>query len=253
MRISTLLILLFFSERSSAQCVAEIFMNYGDCYNNCSGSANVYASGVPPYSYNWSNGATTSSVNNLCRDSTYVITMTDNVGCVAMDTVTIPYDTMFFSSSPTNASCSTCCDGTDTVTVATYNPPPCDQYSYQWYPGSGFPSSTPYNSGMCAGTYTVVVSTNCGCYYGASVTIGVNTVTDIEENVEPELIFSQDYDQLTVSSKEIINGIEVMDVKGSVVARSDETILNTGSFVKGIYFVAVLTSKTRTVRKILIK
>ena len=95
--------------------------------------------------------------------------MIDNVGCIAMDTVTIPFDTISFSNSIVSTSCPTCCDGADTVIVGPTNPPPCDQYLYSWFPGSGFSSPIPYNTGMCVGTYTVVVSTNCGCYYSMSV------------------------------------------------------------------------------------
>ncbi|HXH19548.1 MAG TPA: T9SS type A sorting domain-containing protein, partial [Chitinophagales bacterium] len=55
----------------------------------CDGTAEVVASGgAEPYSYNWSNGATTAAVDSLC-EGTYYVTVTDANGCVAFDTITI--------------------------------------------------------------------------------------------------------------------------------------------------------------------
>lgn len=58
---------------------------------NCNqpGSATVMAAGgVPPYSYNWSNGATGSTASNL-PGGTYTVTVSGNNGCTATATVTI--------------------------------------------------------------------------------------------------------------------------------------------------------------------
>lgn len=250
MRIFTLIILLLLSFSSNAQCSVEAYLNNGDCYNSCAASASAIPTGTFPYTYSWSNGATTATVNTLCRDSTYIVTMIDNLGCVAMDTVTIPFDTIYFTNSVVNTSCPTCCDGADTVTVGPVNPPPCDQYLYSWFPGSGFSSPIPYNTGMCVGTYTVVVSTNCGCYYSAYITVGVETATSINENSESEIIFSFKDENLSISSVYNIREIEIIDSKGVSVLRSKETILNLENLNSGIYFVAILTSKIRIVKKI---
>lgn len=250
MRISTFFICLILSLKLSAQCSVEIYLNSGDCNNTCIASASALSVGALPYSYSWSNGATTATVNTFCRDSTYVVTMIDNVGCIAMDTVTIPFDTIYFSNTVVNTSCPTCCDGADTVVVGPINPPPCDQYLYSWFPGSGFSSPIPYNTGMCVGTYTVVVSTNCGCYYSLSISVAANTTTSINENSQAEFAFSQTDENLSISSIDEIKEIEIMDAKGSLVLHSKEKILNIRNLNSGIYYVAVLTSKTRIVKKI---
>jgi len=55
----------------------------------CDGTTEVFANGgSAPYSYNWSNGATTASVDSLC-EGTYFVTVTDANGCVAFDTIII--------------------------------------------------------------------------------------------------------------------------------------------------------------------
>jgi len=251
MRISTFFICLIFSLKLNAQCSVEIYLNNGDCYYNCSASASALTIGAYPYTYTWSNGETTATVNDLCRDSTYIVTMIDNLGCVANDTMTIPFDTMYFSNSIVNASCPTCCDGADTVLVGAINPPPCDQYLYTWCPpGCATSSPYPYQTGLCTGTYTVVVSTNCGCYYSTLITVGVNTVTSINENSPSDFSFSQTDDNLKISSSDEIKEVEIIDLKGRIVVHSNETIFNIGNLNSGIYFVAVRTSKTRIVKKI---
>ena len=251
MRISALLIFLLYSFNSNAQCSVEAYLNNGDCYNTCNASASAFATGASPYTYSWSNGAATATVNTLCRDSTYIVTMIDNVGCVAMDTTTIPFDTISFSNVVVNTSCPTCCDGADTVIVGPTNPPPCNQYLYSWFPGSGFSSPIPYSTGMCVGTYTVTVSTNCGCYYSLSITVASNTTTSISENLQSEFTYSQAENSISISSSDGISEIEIMDAKGSRVLHSKEKIVNIGNLHSGIYFVAVRTSKTRIVKKIL--
>ncbi|MCB0804806.1 MAG: T9SS type A sorting domain-containing protein [Bacteroidales bacterium] len=52
-------------------------------------SAEAY-DGVPPYTYQWSNGATTENICvNPCETTVYTVTVTDANGCVATDEVTV--------------------------------------------------------------------------------------------------------------------------------------------------------------------
>ena len=76
--------------RSDTSCVS---MNVGNpvissisqvnvnCFAVCSGSLNLSVSGgQAPYTYNWSNGATSSSLSNLCA-GTYTVTVSGSNGC----------------------------------------------------------------------------------------------------------------------------------------------------------------------------
>jgi hypothetical protein len=58
-------------------------VNHVKCYGTNTGSIDITPSGgVPPYTYKWSNGATTQDVNNLAAGS-YVVTVNGRVGTVA--------------------------------------------------------------------------------------------------------------------------------------------------------------------------
>lgn len=55
----------------------------------CDGSAvGVVSGGTAPYTYSWSNSATTPSISNLCA-GTYTLTATDMNACVSYDIITI--------------------------------------------------------------------------------------------------------------------------------------------------------------------
>jgi len=59
------------------------------CYGGTDGSGAVTVSGgVPPYSYRWDNGATTSSIDNL-KAGVYAVTITDANGCSQTQKITI--------------------------------------------------------------------------------------------------------------------------------------------------------------------
>ncbi|GIV33390.1 MAG: hypothetical protein KatS3mg031_0925 [Chitinophagales bacterium] len=63
-----------------------------DCEQCCDGEASaIVGGGVPPYSYLWSNGAISEDLTNLC-EGTYIVTVTDQLGCSIVDSVTIGRD-----------------------------------------------------------------------------------------------------------------------------------------------------------------
>ena len=73
---------------------------------SCANTATVVASGgTLPYSYAWSNGATTQSITSIPA-GTYTVIVTDNKGCTATSSVTVTATEAFNpSASVTNVSC----------------------------------------------------------------------------------------------------------------------------------------------------
>jgi len=122
-------------------------------YGGSDGSASVVVSGgTAPYSYLWSNNATTDTASNLVA-GTYTVTVTDANGCTVTETFTIiqPIPLMVQSVSQKNVACHGGVDGTATIVVTGGNAP----YSYLWSPTGGTNATA---TGLAAGTYSVLVT-----------------------------------------------------------------------------------------------
>lgn len=143
----------------------------------CDATAAVTPSGGAgaPYTYLWSPGGMTSSnVSGLCPGS-YTVKVTDQGGCSNSFVVLISNaNGPALSMSKTDASCYGTCNGTATVQVTSGTP----NYIYQW--NDPPLSTTTTATGLCAGTYSVVVQDGNGCISVDSVT--VNEPPQIQAN-----------------------------------------------------------------------
>lgn len=137
------------------------------CFGLCNGSATVTATGGnSPYTYAWNTvpTQTTQTATNLCSGS-YTVTVTDANGCTVASSVTILEPALLVATpTSTPVSCNGVCDGTASVTAVGGNPP----YTYLWLPDS---QTTIGVTGLCAGTYTVIVTGTLGCDDTATVVV----------------------------------------------------------------------------------
>ncbi len=136
------------------------------CFGGNNGSATANASGgTPPYTYLWSNGATTSTATGLTA-GVYYVTVTTAGGCLKYDTITItqPPTPITFTTSQTNSTCFGLNNGTGSIVVAGGTGP----YTYLWNTTPAQTSATAIN--LNAGIYSIVVTDNNGCTVSSSVT-----------------------------------------------------------------------------------
>jgi gliding motility-associated-like protein len=129
-----------------------------NCFNNCNGTATVsnINGGAAPYTVSWNpSNQTGTFASNLCA-GTYTATITDNVGCMALDTISIISPSAINPNTlVTNPTCGQC-DGNITVTPTGGNGA---TYTYTWSPAG----STPTVTNVCAGPYQVNIADNLGC------------------------------------------------------------------------------------------
>ncbi|MEI7802013.1 MAG: hypothetical protein WCI97_05180, partial [Bacteroidota bacterium] len=156
---------------SNAPTVSETHVNTS-CGNN-NGTVNLtVGGGNPPYSFNWSNGATTQNLTNTAAGN-YFVTVTDAGNCNAILSVLIEN-----SSAPTltethsNASCGNN-NGSIDLTVANGFAP----YTYIW--NTGGTTEDPIN--MASGNYTVTVSDAFNCSATTTVNISNSSGMNLTE------------------------------------------------------------------------
>ena len=127
------------------------------CAGSASGSASVQASGGTfPYTYLWSNGETTSSIENL-NVGTYMVTVTDANDCANSTSVFVDESTPIVITVDVDAAdCHGEASGAAQLLVEGGVPP----YNYQWPFGLGSSSSI---ENVIAGTYEVLITDAAGC------------------------------------------------------------------------------------------
>jgi ELWxxDGT repeat protein len=138
--------------------------NSVDCFGNASGSASVIPTGgTGTYTYLWSNGATTQSINNLVAEN-YSVTVTDANGCISNSNYNVTEPALLVSKGGgTNVSCFGGNNGTASVSVAGGTLP----YSYLWSNGA----TTQNINNLVAGNYSVTVTDANGCITNSSYTV----------------------------------------------------------------------------------
>ncbi len=141
----------------------EVMVNYGDCSTNEAAAVALVDGGTPPYSYNWSNGATGPVAMNLVPGS-YSVTVTDDNGCtISEDFVVDDIPPLSIALDVTDVSCYGFADGSVTAIITGGTP----LYSYQWNTGE----TTPSIENLGPGIYSVTVTDANGCEVSSSATV----------------------------------------------------------------------------------
>ena len=159
-------------------------------FNNGTATA-IAASGVLPYTYLWSNGATTSNISNLAPGA-YTVTVTDAIFCTGTSTV-IVQAAPDFSIALSNTSVSTCGanNGTAMVSVTTGVGP----FTYNWSTGA----TNSQISGLPGGTYFVTVTDVNGCQLFGQTDVFEPPLVDVELTATPMVCAGQDDGSVAIS------------------------------------------------------
>jgi hypothetical protein len=145
------------------------------CDTCTNGSATaIVTNGFSPYSYTWYTSPIqyTQTATALAA-GTYTVCVTDANGCTACNYNVFVDSTnctgFSVNATATNASCSSCSDGTAMATITAGNPP----YYYQW---NTVPiQNTQTATGLSGGNYVVCVSDVYGCSACDSVSVGIGS------------------------------------------------------------------------------
>jgi large repetitive protein len=141
--------------------------------SNGSMTASMTSTSATSYTYSWSPGGQITQTATGLGPNTYVVTVTDNFGCVSTATATITQPPVLtLGLGITNVSCNGGFDGTITATPAGGTP----TYTYSWTPNVGSGSSI---SNLPTGNYSCVVTDLAGCTATQTTTINQPTALAI--------------------------------------------------------------------------
>ncbi len=120
--------------------------------------------GAPPFTFLWSNGATTEDLGNVPAGS-YSVTVTGANGCTATASATVPNNDIAIGISGSALPNTSCAAANGSVNIApSPQSPPSGSYTFAWSNGA----TSEDIAGLAAGTYTVTVSYGSTCTASAS-------------------------------------------------------------------------------------
>lgn len=150
------------------------------------------AGGTGPYTYLWSNGATTQVITGLTA-GTYTVTVSDVSGCTSVKTSVLTLPSVSLPAPVIqNVSCKGGSDGSITVAPAGGTPP----YSYQWSAGG---ATAAVAGALSAGVYTCTVSDAGGCTALLTATVTEPTALSASITVTDVTCFGQSNGAATIS------------------------------------------------------
>jgi Secretion system C-terminal sorting domain len=201
------------------------------------------------YSYLWNTGDTTYQIDSLPGNNMYFVTVTNQDGCFAMDSVFVDSVTSVFDITiwSYEASCDTCPNGAVYVMVgsAPYGMTVIDSVTGDTL---GF-----FNS-YAAGTYTLIATDGIGCTQTYYAEVGW-FFWSVAENAEPNFrVFPNPVHQdLQINALEKINGICVTGVDGRIVLETkpltNSVKIDVSSLVNGVYMLQIHTGNdTKTLK-----
>ena len=220
--------------------LATITANITDakCFGSSDGAINItVTNGTAPYSYSWinssgSNIATTEDISGLAAGS-YGVTVTDNNGCITPAIFTVNQPTAISSTETvTDVSCNGGNNGAIDITVSGGTPP----YIYGWSTsdGSGLNPSDEDQTGLTAGTYTVLVLDANGCSFSKDIVVS-----------EPSLITIDSESATDISCNGATDGVITVSASGGTGALT--YTLNPGGISNGAGTFNGLSAVTYTV------
>lgn len=217
-----------------------------NCFEGTDGAITATpGGGTPGYTYMWSNGDTSMMLSGVGAGS-YMVTITDNNGCMTMDSASVaePASAVTGSASVTNETTGQSNGAIDYT--ATGGTPP---YTFSWDNGA----TTEDLTGLAGGTYLVTVTDGNGCTF--MDTVVVETVVGFFEpaNGPDVTVFPNPANQqlnVNISGAQGDVTLYIVALDGRVIrearltaATSQREALQVGDLAQGMYMLRISDEK----------
>ena len=228
-------------------------VNNVSCAGGSNGAITLFVGGgVSPYTYQWSNGSTLSSIFNLTIGN-YSAVVTDFNGCTKNYTVSLtqPVNPLICNGVVTPASNNSTLDGSINITMTGGVAP----YTYTWSTGA----TTQNISGLNPGAYMVTVTDANGCSTSNTFNVGnITGIANVQVSTSEVKIYPNPANEFTMieANGYKIDKVELFNLLGQKLFESDvndsSTKINTTNLLNGTYFVKVYINNTSITKKITI-
>ena len=153
------------------EIVIDGFITQAQCGGN-DGAINISVTNDnPPYTFQWSNGATTEDISGLGA-GTYQVIVTNSTGCSDSMTFNLSnISSLNITSSVTQVTCAGGTNGAIDITPSGGTSP----YTFSWSNGT----TTEDLTGLTDGTYTLTLTDDNGCVLNEDVVVGTLPAIDI--------------------------------------------------------------------------
>jgi len=222
------------------------------CPNGDNGSIliNQLTGGIPPYTYSWSNGGTTTGIDNLVAGS-YTVTVTDANGCEVMRSVIVsePVEIVISLESFATTENGVCFDASGIV------PAPA---TYMWSNGA----TTAEICNLDPGSYSVTITDGNGCESTGSGEVISTSVAGISELHSWELYPTLADNMLSIDvqlDQSVSLQLEMANLDGrfmpvpaasfSQIGLQQRATIDVSSLASGIYLLILSTDQGREVKR----
>lgn len=198
------------------------------CGSVCDGAISMQiAGGTAPLTYSWSNGASDSTLSDLCP-GTYTLTITDANGCSLDSTFVVngPAPIVITLDSVQNATCDYTGDGALFVSVSGGSP----NYQFSWTAADSTAFTSEDLTNIVAGSYFFTVTDNNGC--SLSDTFEVGTVFQVAASVGDDFTVCPDTREILLVGEDSLatsrrwlqgNGVVISDSTAVTVDATEAT------------------------------
>lgn len=193
----------------------------------------VVTGGTPTYSYVWSTGATTATIDGLGAGD-YTVTVTDIYGCTISDSVTIEGTESTIGIDKLSVK-DVSCPGGSNGKISVIAEGGVEPYTYDWSTGAMGPIVTD----LSAGTYTVTITDALGCSIVETITVedgepvdvtitnADGTLTANEDDASYQWVICPDYEVIDGATEQSYTPEHCEDLEYAVIITTEEGCIDT--------------------------
>src|SRR5690554_3788136 len=200
------------------------------CNGQADGAISISVNGgISPYTYNWSNGQSTSNMSNL-PGGNYIVTVTDVNGCTKTETYTVVEPAYVFPPSATNQGF--CSDNNPTLSDVVVN-----GSNIQWYDAATGGNALPMTTTLANGVTYYASQAIGGCESSSRAAVQVSLSQSV-----PLITATIDVCYNSRVQDVIIDGFGYNQLKWYSSATSPMPLASTAMLTSGTYHISTFTN-----------